>query len=89
MSIAQSILANPSKYSLAQLTQGVQNGIIPAYIGVPIIQEKMQEQARMKAMGQGQGQGQQPPIAEQVLQQASAQSAPQPGVDQLPSNLPQ
>jgi hypothetical protein len=85
MSIAQSILANPSKYSVAQLTQGVQNGVIPAYIGIPIIQEKMQEQARMQAMGQGQGQEQQPPLAQQVLAQASAQ----PGVDQLPSNLPQ
>jgi hypothetical protein len=89
MSIAQSILANPSKYSLAQLTQGVQNGVIPAYIGVPIIQEKMQEQARMQAMGQDQGQGQQPPIAEQVLQQADAQTSQQPGVDQLSSNLPE
>lgn len=91
MSIAQSILANPSKYSLAQLTQGVQNGVIPAYIGVPIIQEKMQEQARMQAMGQGQdqGQGQQPPIAEQVLQQADAQTSQESGVNQLPSNLPE
>jgi hypothetical protein len=87
MSIAQSILANPSKYSLAQLTQGVQNGVIPAYIGIPIIQEKMQQEAKMRSMGQGQGQGQpaQPPIADQIMAQASAQ----PGVDQLSSNLPQ
>ena len=85
MSIAQSILANPSKYSLAQLTQGVQNGVIPAYIGIPIIQEKMQEQARMQSMGQAQGQSQEPPLAQQVLAQASAQ----PGVDQLSSNLPE
>jgi hypothetical protein len=83
MSIAQSILANPSKYSLAQLTQGVQNGVIPAYIGIPIIQEKMQEQARMQSMGQGQGQPAQPPVAEQIMAQAGQ------GVESLQSNLPQ
>lgn len=86
MSIAQSILANPSKYSLAQLTQGVQNGVIPAYIGIPIIQEKMQEQARMQSMGQGQGQAAQPPVAEQIM--AQAQQSGQ-GVESLPSNLPE
>lgn len=86
MSIAQSILANPNKYSLAQLTQGVQNGVIPAYIGIPIIQEKMQEQARMQSMGQGQGQAAQPPVAEQIM--AQAQQSGQ-GVESLTSNLPQ
>jgi hypothetical protein len=88
MSIAQSILANPSKYSLAQLTQGVENGVIPAYIGIPIIQEKMQQEARMRAMGQSQGQGQpaQPPIADQIMAQAQQGSQ---GVESLQSNLPQ
>ena len=86
MSIAQSILANPSKYSLAQLRQGVENGVIPAYIGIPIIQEKMQEQARMQSMGQGQGQPAQPPVADQIM--AQAQQAGQ-GVEALPSNLPE
>ena len=88
MSIAQSILANPSKYSLAQLTQGVENGVIPAYIGIPIIQEKMQQEARMRAMGQSQGQGQpaQPPVADQIMAQAQQGSQ---GVESLPSNLPQ
>jgi hypothetical protein len=85
MSIAQSILANPSKYSLAQLTQGVQNGVIPAYIGIPIIQEKMQEQARMQSMGQGQ-QAAQPPVAEQIMAQAQQGSQ---GVESLSSNLPE
>jgi hypothetical protein len=86
MSIAQSILANPSKYSLAQLRQGVENGVIPAYIGIPIIQEKMQEQARMQSMGQGQGQPAQPPVAEQIMAQAQQGSQ---GVETLSSNLPQ
>jgi hypothetical protein len=79
-------LANPSKYSLAQLRQGVENGVIPAYIGIPIIQEKMQEQARMQSMGQGQGQPTQPPVAEQIMAQAQQGSQ---GVESLPSNLPQ
>ena len=85
MSIAQSILANPNKYSVAQLTQGVQNGVIPAYIGIPIIQEMMQKEAKMRAMGQGQ-QAAQPPVAEQIM--AQAQQSGQ-GVESLPSNLPQ
>ena len=79
--IAQKILANPSKYSVQELTQGVQNGIIPAYIGIPLIQEKMQAEKEKQAMMAGQGQAQQPPVAERVLQEASA-------IAQLPSNLP-
>ena len=79
MSIAQSILANPGKYSLAQLKQGVEDGVIPAYIGVPIIQEMMQNQARMTAMGQEQ----MPPVMDQIMAQADQ------GVEALSSNLPQ
>jgi hypothetical protein len=85
MSIAQRILANPEKYSVAQLRQGVENGVIPAYIGIPIIQEMMQNEARMRSMGQGQ-QAAQPPVAEQIM--AQAQQSGQ-GVEALPSNLPQ
>ena len=79
MSIAQSILANPEKYSLEQLKQGVENGVIPAYIGVPIIQEMLQKQSQASAAG-----GQQmPPVMDQVMAQASQ------GLETLPSNLPQ
>jgi hypothetical protein len=79
MSIAQSILANPEKYSLEQLTQGVENGVIPAYIGVPIIQEMLQKQSQAGAMG-----GQQmPPVMDQVMAQAAQ------GLETLPSNLPE
>jgi hypothetical protein len=77
--IAQKILANPAKYSLQQLRQGVENGIIPAYIGIPIIQERIQEQKEAQAMPMAQNQ---PPIAEQVLAESS-------GIDNLPSGLPQ
>lgn len=83
MSIAQKILANPSAYSIEMLTQGVQNGVIPAYIGIPLIQQKTQEKSQAAGM-QGAQQGNQTPIAEEVLAQAQEAS----GVDQLPSNLP-
>lgn len=79
MSIVQSILANPGKYSLGQLKQGVEDGVIPAYIGVPIIQEMMKNQARMTAMGQEQ----MPPVMDQIMAQTDQ------GLEALPSNLPQ
>lgn len=81
--ITQQILANPGKYSVAELQRGIQDGVIPAYIGIPLLQDKMQKQKQAQAAGAGQ-QGQQPPLAEQVMAEAS-----QAGVDQLPSNLPQ
>lgn len=81
--IAQKILSNPGAYSIEMLTKGVQDGVIPAYIGIPLIQQKTQEKAQAAGM-QGAQQGKQPPIAEEVL--AKAQQAS--GVDQLPSNLP-
>jgi tetratricopeptide (TPR) repeat protein len=80
--IAQKILANPAKYSIEQLTQGVQNGVIPAYVGIPLIQEKIKEQKEAQVMPMGQQQ--QRPVAEQIMQEA--QSA---GVPALSSNLPQ
>ena len=81
--ITQQILANPGKYSVAELQRGIQDGVIPAYIGIPLLQDKMQKQKQAQAAGAGQ-QGQQPPLAEQIMAEAS-----QAGVDQLPSNLPQ
>ena len=86
MSIAQKILANPAKYSLQQLQQGVESGIIPAYIAIPLIQEKVQQEKQMQmaqAMQQGpQDQQQQMPIAQAVMQEAQ-------GLSTLPTNLPQ
>jgi hypothetical protein len=85
MSIAQRILANPEKYSVAQLRQGVENGVIPAYIGIPIIQEMMADEARMRSMGQGQ-QAAQPPVADRIMAQARQSGQ---GVESLTSNLPE
>lgn len=83
MSIAQKILANPSAYSIEMLTKGVQDGVIPAYIGIPLIQQKTQEKSQAAGMQSAQ-QGKQPPIAEEVLAQAQQAG----GVDNLRSNLP-
>ena len=63
--IAQKILANPGKYSIQQLRQGVERGIIPAYIAVPLIQEKVQQQKQMQmsqAMQQGPARTNQPSL---------------------------
>lgn len=84
--IAQQVLANPGKYSVEQLTQAVRNNIIPAYIAVPIIQDKLNQKKMMEAsMAMAQpSPKQQPPVAQQVMAEAQA---PQ-GVEALPSNLP-
>jgi hypothetical protein len=87
MSIAQSILANPGKYSIAQLRRGVETGTIPAYIAIPLIQEKMrqQQQAKMAEAAAGAPQQNAPSVAQEVL----ANSAPvDAGVTALPSGLP-
>ncbi len=81
--IAQKIIANPNAYSIDMLTAGVQNGSVPAYIGIPLIQQKTQELQKSKALMGGMQQ-QQPPIAQEVLDQAQAAT----GLQGLPSNLP-
>lgn len=81
--IAQKVLADPGKYSIQQLQQGVQNGIIPAYIAIPIIQAKVQEQKQAQAMQamQQPPAAQEPPVASRVMSEAR-------GLEALPSNLP-
>jgi hypothetical protein len=68
------------KLSIPQLTKAVQEGTVPSFIGIPLIQQKMKEKSAANAM-----QAQQPPVAQQVLQQAMATE----GVQALPSNMPE
>jgi hypothetical protein len=68
------------KLSIQQLTKAVQEGTVPSFIGIPLIQQKMKEKTAANAM-----QPQQPPVAQQVMQQAMATE----GVQALPSNMPQ
>jgi hypothetical protein len=76
-------MADAEKLSVSQLNQAVKNGTIPAYVGVPLIQEKMRaEQAAKSMVAQTQAQ---PPIARQVMEEADAMS----GLEKLRSNLPE
>jgi hypothetical protein len=76
-------MAMAEKLSVQQLQQAIQSGSLPAYIGIPLIEQKTKEKAQMSAAQQGQ---QKPPsVASQILQQAEQQEQ---GIDQLPSNLP-
>lgn len=73
-------MGTAEKLSVAQIQQAIKNGTLPAYVGIPMLQDKMkQEQAARAAQQQVQ---QQPSIAEQVMAQASQ------GIPQLQSNLP-
>ena len=87
---------NPEQIQAIQksLIAGVQSGAIKPYVGIPLIQELTNKLAEAKAKmaqavtGAGMPQPPQggPPIAQQVMQQASQESQ---GVEALPSNLPQ
>jgi hypothetical protein len=72
-------MADAEKLSIPQLQKSIQDGIIPAYVGVPLLQDKMRQE-KAKAVPQ---QPAQPPIAQQVMAEAA-----QHGIDSAPSNLP-
>jgi len=82
----------PDQIKAAQrtLSQSVQNGSLPSYVGIPLINELNQKMAKAKAAmsapmpGMVPQQPQSPPIAQQVMQQAQADQ----GVPALSSNLP-
>lgn len=83
LGIAQKVLAAPEKYSVDMLRRAIETGLLPAYIGIPLIQSKAQMQQQMQRVAslQQPDPDQQPTVAEEILAQ--------PGVDALPSNLPQ
>lgn len=82
----QQVLGNPGKYSIQQLEAAMKSGSLPAYVVVPIIQDKVQQQKQMQAAMAMQQQPPQSTVAEQVMQEAGQMGG---GVEQLPSNLPQ
>jgi hypothetical protein len=79
-------MAMAEKLSVQQLQQAVQSGSLPAYIGIPLIEQKTKEKAQMAA-AQG-GQQKPPSVAASILQQAEQQEQQERGIDELPSNLP-
>lgn len=76
----------PDQIKAAQrtLSQAVQDGSLPSYVGIPLISELNQKMAKA-SVPVAAAPMQQPPIAQQVMQQAQADQ----GVATLPSNLPQ
>lgn len=87
MSIAQQIMANPGRYSKEQLQSALNQGLVPAYIAIPLIEQKAKEAAAYKTAELAAQAPQQnaPTVAEEVLARAS-----QPiGVPALPTNLPE
>lgn len=72
------------KMSVPQLQQAVKDGTIPAYIAVPLIQERMKDKQEAQAAVAG-AQPQQPPVAQQVMAQADQQEA----LAALPTGMPQ
>lgn len=65
------------KLSIPQLQQAIQNGTLPAYVGVPLLQQKIQQAKQAQSlMAQPQ-----PTIAQQVMGEAQ-------GIEQAQSNLP-
>lgn len=76
-------VAMAEKMSVPQLQRAVQNGTVPSWIGIPMIQERMQEKQKTEAAAAMQ-QPTPPKVAEQVLMAAAQQ-----GLEGLPTNLPQ
>jgi hypothetical protein len=76
-------MGTAEKLSIPQIQQAIKNGTLPAYVGIPMLQEKMKQQQAAQT-AQQQAQQPQPTIAEQVM----AQAAQPQGIPQLESNLP-
>lgn len=77
-------MADAEKLSIPQLQQAIKNGTIPAYVGVPLLQDKVKQQQQAMAMQQSQQGQQEVPLAAQVMQEADQYR----GIDELPTNLP-
>ena len=77
-------MSTAQNMDVKQLQQAVQDGTLPAYVGIPLIQDKMKQQQMTQA---GRPQPQQPPIADQILGAAKQQEDR--GIDAAQSNLPE
>ena len=78
-------ISTAERMSVDQLKEALQNKTLPAYIAVPLIEEKLNMNSRMQNMAaMQQAQQPRPPIADAVMQRAAMES----GISALPSNLP-
>lgn len=67
----------------AHVIKGVQDGSVPSYVGIPLLNDLNQKIGSIQTAGaQAQAMVQQPPVAQQVMGQAEQ------GVETLPSHLP-
>ena len=74
-------VAQAEKLSIQQLEEALENRTIPAYIGIPLLEEKMQIEQRMRMAQAGQVPPPQMTIADQVMGQAEQMAG---GIDQAP-----
>lgn len=74
-------LGNAEKLSITQLQKAIQDGTLPAFVGVPLLQEKV-KLAQSVQMAQAASHTQPQTVADQVMAQAQ-------GIEQAQSNLPQ
>jgi hypothetical protein len=74
-------VAQAEKLSIQQLEEALENRTIPAYIGIPLLEEKVQIEQRMKMAQAGQMAPPEMTIADQVMGQAEQLSG---GIDQAP-----
>jgi Transglycosylase SLT domain len=100
-----STAARAQKLDIASIQRGIQDGVIPSYIGIPLLQQKMKERSEAAQLLAGKQAQNQPPIAQQVMSEAQQVTQPQAmpaapmgqpqqpaesaGIDQAQSNLPQ
>jgi len=68
------IEARADKLSIPQLQQSIKNNRVPEYIGIPMLEDKVEfaERAKMAQAGIAPDMGGEPPIADQVMARADA-----------------
>jgi len=73
MSAIQKLLNRPEAFSIDMLQRGMQDGVIPAYIAIPMIAEKVQQRNLAGPIAPAA-----PPVAAQVLAAANNPAPPMP-----------
>lgn len=77
-----STLAHAQKLDINSIQRAIQSGTIPPYVGIPLLQQKVQQRKEAEALLAGQKQQGQPPIAQQVMEEAKQVTEPQ-GIAQV------
>jgi len=59
--------------TIQQLQQSIQDGVVPSYIGVPLLKSKVEDAKLLQAAKAAQSMGQQPSVAQQIKDYANQQ----------------